>query len=289
MKRFFRNTSRDVTRLRNSLRIGVFDSGIGGLTVVKRLLEAFPEGVSLHYFADTARVPYGSKPVETLRRYVREIFDFFTQLGVDAIVTACNTSDSILSQREKTELTTPYFSIIDPTAKFLGETAPDKSTVAVIATENTVKKSLYLRRLFRYESISKILQRACPLFVPLIEEGIWEGEIVDSIVKYYLTDLAKIQPDFLILGCTHYPFIRSSIESLLSPRTRIIDPAEYIVKNVADWATISSHDSSTVEYYVSGNIRFFQEILGRYLGKAENVRGVDLTSSGIALKERVTS
>jgi glutamate racemase len=112
--------------------------------------------------------------------------------------------------------------------------------------------------------ISKILQRACPLFVPLIEEGIWEGEIVDSIVKYYLTDLAKIQPDFLILGCTHYPFIRSSIESLLSPRTRIIDPAEYIVKNVADWATISSHDSSTVEYYVRISLfQRFWNILGR--------------------------
>jgi len=276
-----------VTGLRSRLRIGIFDSGIGGLTVLKRLLEAFPEGVNFHYFADTARVPYGSKPIETLQRYLREIFDFFSQLNVDAILTACNTSDSILSQREKSELGVPYFSIIDPTVRTLGESAPKESTVAVIATENTVKRSLYLRRLFHYENLTTIVQRACPLFVPLIEEGIWEGEIVDSIVKYYLTDLARTEPDFLILGCTHYPLIRKSIEAFLPSKTRVVDPAEYIVSDFTDWAEISSTEPSTVDYYVSGNIRFFQEILKRYLRKEENVRGVGLTFAGITLKESV--
>jgi glutamate racemase len=276
-----------VTRLRSRLRIGVFDSGIGGLTVLKRLVETLPEGVSFHYFADTARVPYGSKPVETLRRYVREIFDLFAHLNVDAIVTACNTSDSILTQSDKAELGVPYFSIIDPTVRRIGESAPDNSTVAIIATENTVKKSLYLRKLFRYESFSKIVQKACPLFVPLIEEGIWEGEIVDSIVKYYLNDFAEIEPDFMILGCTHYPFIKNSIERFLPSKTKVVDPSEYIVRDVADWATILSPEPSTVDYYVSGNTRIFQDILKRYLGRFENVKGVDLNVTGINVRGRV--
>ncbi|MBN2219888.1 MAG: glutamate racemase [Kosmotogaceae bacterium] len=273
--------------MRSRLKIGVFDSGIGGLTVLKKLMEAFPEGVSLHYFADTARVPYGSKPVETLRRYVREIFNLFAHLDVDAIVTACNTSDSILTQNDKSELSVPYFSIIDPTVRRIGESAPNNSKVAIIATENTVKKSLYLRKLFRYESFSEILQRACPLFVPLIEEGIWEGEIVDSIVKYYLNDFAETEPDFLILGCTHYPFIKNSIEKFLPSKTKVVDPSEYIVRDVADWATVLSHEPSTVDYYVSGNIKFFQDILKRYLGRFENVKGVDLNVTGITVRERV--
>lgn len=270
--------------MKNNLNVGVFDSGIGGLTVLKKLTGEFSTGVNFHYFADTARVPYGSKPIQTLRRYISEIFDFFYRIRVDAIVTACNTSDSVLTQKEKNQLPVPYFSIIDPTVKAVGTDAPKNSTVAVIATSNTVKKSLYLRKLFQYENLVEITQKACPLFVPLVEEGIWEGEIVKAIVKYYLSDINRFEPDYLVLGCTHYPFIRKTIESNLSSKTKIIDPADHIISDLGKWLEASSASPSSVNYYVSGETSFFQSILQKYLGHSGTVKSVNLTDEGIVVR-----
>lgn len=270
--------------LKDNLKIGVFDSGIGGLTVLKKLLQGFPRGVDFFYFADTARVPYGSKPIETLRGYIGEIFDFFFQLGIDAIVTACNTSDSVLSQREKQNLPVPYFSIIDPTVRTLGSIAPKGSEVSVIATSNTVRRSLYLRKLFRYENLRRITQKACPLFVPIIEEGIWEGEIVDAVVSYYLAEINRMEPDYLILGCTHYPFIRKVIESSISRKTLLIDPADFILVDLISWIGEIDGEESRVTYYVSGNPESFQRVLKRYFQREGDVVPVDLVNERITVK-----
>jgi glutamate racemase len=284
MKKCFRSIFRDVRVLKNSLKVGVFDSGIGGLTVLRNALMEFPFGIDFFYFADTARVPYGSKPVATIRRYVHEIFEFFYSIGIDVIVTACNTSDSILTQKEKESLPVPYFSIIDPAVRSIGEIAPANSSVSIIATSNTVKRSLYLRRLFRYDTLSEITQKACPLFVPIIEEGIWEGDMVEAVVHYYLADLGNQRPDFLVLGCTHYPFIRGAIEKSLPPTTRIIDPADFIVLDMKRQLHPSSKEDSTVEYFVSGDTGFFQDVLKRYFGMPGVVKQVDLSRDNIVVR-----
>lgn len=217
-----------------NLDIGIFDSGIGGLTVLKVLLKEMPKGMHFHYFADTARVPYGSKPPETIRRYANEIIEFFSNMDVRAIVTACNTSDSITGDSIKELLDIPYFSIVEPVTRSLGETMKPESSVAIIGTENTVRKSMYLRKLIVFENVLRITQKACPLFVPLVEEGVWEGKLADTVTWFYLNDIKKFEPDYLIMGCTHYPILKDTIKKFLGDRTTIVDPAVPLTASVKD-------------------------------------------------------
>lgn len=141
-----------------------------------------------------------------------------------------------------------------------------------------------MRKLFRYENLRRITQKACPLFVPIIEEGIWEGEIVDAVVSYYLAEINRMEPDYLILGCTHYPFIRKVIESSISRKTLLIDPADFILVDLINWIGEIDGEESRVTYYVSGNPESFQRVLKRYFQREGDVVPVDLVNERITVK-----
>jgi len=241
------------------IRIGVYDSGIGGLTVLKQLLMKIPFGIDFFYFADTARLPYGSKPQEMVRGFISEILSFFRHINVDAIVTACNTTDSLLTEAEKNNLWVPFFSIIDPTIHYLRNNVSDKNSIAIIGTEVTIKRSVYLRKLIIDENISGIFQKACPLFVPLVEEGLSDGELTEWIVTYYLEEIRRISPNYLILGCTHYSYLKTVIEKYLGNGTQIIDPADHVSEKVIEWiGKIETTKKSSVTFYVTGSAEDFK-------------------------------
>ena len=257
-------------RLKN-LDLGIFDSGIGGLTVLRVLLEKLPVGLHFHYFADTARVPYGSKPPETIKKYVGEILDFFGTLNIAAIATACNTSDSLTGDDIRESLDIPYFSIIEPVTTALGESVTPGCSVAIIGTENTVRKSLYLRKLINFSSVIRMTQKACPLFVPLVEEGIWEGRMADTVTSFYLKEIKRFGPDYLIMGCTHYPFLRKAIAKYMGDKVKIVDPADALSDRIEAWAgPRKGLERSEVSFYVSGDLATFKTRMVNLLG--ENFR-----------------
>ncbi|MDI3524060.1 glutamate racemase [Kosmotoga sp.] len=281
------NITKDVEELIGKVDIGIFDSGIGGITVLRELMKSVPTGVRFHYFGDTARVPYGSKPPSEIKKYVHQVFDFFRSLSVEAIVTACNTSDSILSKEEKKSLEVPFFSIIDPVTEALKNDLPINSSVAIIGTRNTIKRSLYLKKLIGSDNICRISQKACPLFVPLVEEGVWEGTLAETIVRYYLRGIKRFAPDYLILGCTHYPFLLKPIKTYLGEDVKVVDPAEYVAREFKAWIENQQNDvDSTVVFYVTGEIVSFTEslkMMGFDNAKIDSVKHVDISSLEEAL------
>lgn len=279
--------TKDVEELIGKIEIGIFDSGIGGITVLRKLMASVPTGARFHYFGDTARVPYGSKPPSEIRKYVHQVFDFFRSLSVEAIVTACNTSDSILSKEEKESLGVPFFSIIDPVTEALKKDLPINSSVTIIGTRNTIKRSLYLKKLIGSNNICRISQKACPLFVPLVEEGIWEGRLAETIVRYYLREIKRFAPDYLILGCTHYPFLLNPLKAFLGETVRIVDPAEYVAREFKRWIEKQQSDvDSSVVFHVTGEIGSFVEslkMIGFDNAKIDSVKHVDISSLEEAL------
>jgi glutamate racemase len=242
-------------------RIGIFDSGIGGITVLKELMNSDIKGVDFIYVADTAHVPYGSKPNRLLHGYIKNILDFLIKSDVSSIICACNTSDSILSQEEKNSLGVDYISVIDSTVGFLSRILKGKNNIAIIGTETTVRRSVYLRKLITIKQIKNVFQKACPLFVPMVEEGLWEGELVEKIVSFYLNDIRDTGIDRLILGCTHYPFLKKSIEKFLGSKVAIDDPSIYLAKQFKQELDIEEDAEIGVEFYVTGDPEMFEEQL----------------------------
>lgn len=244
-------------------RIGIFDSGIGGITVLKELMDRNITGVDFIYVADTAHVPYGSKPKRLLHGYIKNILDFLIKSNVSSIICACNTSDSILSSEEKNSLGVDYISVIDSAVNFLSHKLTGKNNIAIIGTETTVRRSVYLKKLITLEQIKNVYQKACPLFVPMVEEGLWEGELVEKIVSFYLNDIRDIGIDRLILGCTHYPFLKKSIVDFLGSKIVIDDPSAYLAKQVAQGLNIDDTSEIETEYYVTGDPEMFKEQLSK--------------------------
>ncbi|MEA2066600.1 MAG: glutamate racemase [Thermotogota bacterium] len=242
-------------------RIGIFDSGIGGITVLKELLDSDITGVTFIYVADTAHVPYGSKPRRLLHGYINNILDFLIKFDVSSIICACNTSDSILSDEEKSSLGVDYISVIDSAVGFLSRILKGKNNIAIIGTETTVRRSVYLRKLISLKQIKNVYQKACPLFVPMVEEGLWEGELVEKIVSFYLNDIRDIGVDRLILGCTHYPFLKKAIVKFIGSEIAIDDPSVYLAKQFKQEPDKNEDAEIGVEYYVTGDPKMFEEQL----------------------------
>jgi glutamate racemase len=191
--------------------IGVFDSGMGGLTVMRALMARLP-GESFVYLGDTARLPYGTKSADTVRRYAIQAAQALVARGVKLVVIACNTASVSLPQVADALAPLPVIGVIVPGAKAALAAAPT-GPVAVIATEGTVKRGAYIEAIRAQGSDVPIVQQACPLFVPLAEEGLVEGEIVDAVVRRYLEPLLATmpKPQCLLLGCTHYPVLKAAI------------------------------------------------------------------------------
>lgn len=214
-----------------SAPIGVFDSGIGGLTVVRDLIRQLPDE-SIIYFGDTARVPYGPKSPDTVLRYSREVVAFLEKQGVKAIVVACNTATAHALPALRAETGLPILGVIEPGARAAAGTTRT-GRVGVIGTAGTVKSGAYEKEIKRLLPDAQVFSHACPLFVPLVEEGWIDDEATRLIADRYLTPVAEARTDTLVLGCTHYPLLKTVIGRVVGREVRLIDSAEETARETA--------------------------------------------------------
>ena len=204
--------------------IGVFDSGLGGLTVFKALAGRMPEE-SLVYFGDTAHVPYGSKSPEAIARFSTEVARFLAGRGIKLLVVACNTSSAWALPAIRRAVKVPVIGVIEPGARAaLAVTRGGR--IGVIGTEATVKSGAYPKAIKALSPRTKTASQPCPLFVPLVEEGWWAGDVVAAIARRYVVPLRAARVDTLILGCTHYPYLKPVLAKVMGPRVRLIDSAD---------------------------------------------------------------
>lgn len=237
------------------MKIGVFDSGVGGLTVLRAIRERFGK-VDLVYLGDTARVPYGNKSKETVKRYSLECADFLVRQEIDLLVVACNTASSYALDTLREHLSIPVVGVVEPGVKFAVKNSKSKS-VGVIGTKGTIESGSYQTALERYGI--RVYAKACPLFVPVIEEGITDGDIVYSIVEYYLKDLKEKPIDLLILGCTHYPLIKKVIQDYMGERVKVVDSAECVAKDIEPF--VKNEGSSLLELYFTDNSPSIKDLI----------------------------
>lgn len=211
--------------------IGIFDSGVGGLTVVRALRSHLPS-VPVVYFGDTARTPYGNKSEETIRRFAHEDAAFVIGQGATMLVVACNTMSAVaLAALRERFSSVPIFDVISPAVE--AAQADHPSTVAVIGTRATVNSGIYKRQLQEKNTSLNVVELACPLFVPLVEEGMIDAAETRGLVRHYLAPLSVQKPETLILGCTHYPFLNPVIQQEIGNGVRVIDSADVTAQKVA--------------------------------------------------------
>ncbi len=203
--------------------IGVFDSGVGGLTVAREIMRQLPNE-RIVYFGDTARVPYGNKSRETVTKYSRQIVHFLKNQQVKAIVVACNTASAYALEELEHEVDIPIIGVVKPGARAALLTTKNKK-VGVVATEATIHSGIYSRYIEENDAGVSVLEKACPLFVPLVEEGLWEDPVTDEIARRYLSELIDSGIDTLILGCTHYPMLRSTVAKIMGKGVTLVNPA----------------------------------------------------------------
>jgi glutamate racemase len=209
--------------------IGVFDSGVGGLTVAAALARRLP-GERIVYLGDTARLPYGTKSADTVARYTQANVDFLAGRGVKAVVVACNTASALALDRLETRL--PVWGVVEPGAARAVATTRD-GRVGVIATEATVHSDAYGRALARRRPSLLVLSRACPLLVPLVEEGWLDDPVTEAVARRYLEPLLEAGIDTLVLGCTHYPLLSPLLARIAGGGVALVDSAEAVADEVA--------------------------------------------------------
>ena len=252
--------------------IAVFDSGLGGLTVVRELRRLLPHE-DLVYFGDTARVPYGSKTRETVMRFARENCAFLLRLDPKCIVTACNTASAVCLPELAKELPVPILGVVRPGAAAAVEAAGTQELIAVIATEATTASNAYRNAIHALDPDRPVVQTSCPLFVPLVEEGLDPADpIVELALNRYLAPLRRLSPAVVVLGCTHYPMLRLALDRYFGEGVKLIDSAAATVGAVQ--RTLEAMNSLSVRpgggsllCYVSDNPRRFQSVGSRFLGE----------------------
>ena len=258
------------------MSIGVFDSGIGGLTFLKEIRKVLPNE-KIFYFGDTARVPYGEKTKELITRYSKEIVEFLLDKEVSAIVVACNTATALALEELRKTFKIPIIGVIKAGAKTAINTTKS-GNIGVIGTKATVNSKRYEEEIKKLSENVKVIAKACPLFVPAVEEGILDGKLVDQIIKTYLDDFEK-EIDTLILGCTHYPLLKSAIGEIYT-NLNIVDPARETaldLKEILEEKNLLKNDATKnreVKYYVTDGKDKFKEIGIMFLD--ENIEKVEL-------------
>lgn len=262
----------------NSAPIGIFDSGIGGLTVTHSIFERLPHESTI-YFGDTARVPYGPKSPDTVRRYSLEILHWLLGQGVKLVVVACNTSTAHALQALRSESPVPVIGVIEP-----GATAAVAATrvgpIGVIGTAGTIASNAYAKAIHALEPGARVEQVACPLFVPLVEEGWFEHPAAQLIAEEYLGSLREAEVEALVLGCTHYPLLKPLLGQVMGPQVKLIDSAQETARVVASALKEKGLEAAsgapvTHRFVVSDDEARFRVVgsrfLGERLGKAEVV------------------
>lgn len=203
--------------------VGVFDSGVGGLTVVREVMRNLPNE-QIVYFGDTARVPYGSKSRETILGYSRQIVRFLKTQNVKAIVVACNTASAFALEEIRHEWDIPMIGVVKPGAKVACRTTKN-GRIGVIGTKGTIASGIYTEFIRKIRPDAQVIGAACPLFVPLVEENMWKDPLTREMARRYLLPLKEQGIDTLILGCTHYPLLRTVIGEVMGEDVTLVNPA----------------------------------------------------------------
>ncbi|KAA0248162.1 MAG: glutamate racemase [Ignavibacteriota bacterium] len=260
--------------------IGVFDSGIGGLTVVKRLSSTLPNE-SIIYFGDTARVPYGSKSNSTVIEYSIQDTKFLLQKNIKALVVACNTASSIAIPDLKKKFDIPIIGMIEPGSRLALKKSQSKK-IGVIGTRATVSNLAYSKEIKKINSSAQVIEKPCPLFVPLAEEGWINHKATYEVAEEYLKELREEKIDTLVLGCTHYPILSEVIRKVIGSKVTLIDSgiaSSEVIKSELEKLDLLSDSKKTgvQEYYVSDIPAKFKEVAELFLGKEiDHVHKVDL-------------
>jgi len=256
--------------------IGVFDSGLGGLTVVKELIHHLPNE-RIVYFGDTARVPYGTKSGETIIRYSREIVTALLKHKVKIVVVACNTASSLALEVLKNEFDVPVLGVIEPGARKAMEVTRNKR-VGIIATSSTVKSGKYAKKILQLDKDIIVTSQPCPLFVPLVEEGWFDHAVTYQVAQQYLAEMKKKKVDTLILGCTHYPLLKQVLHNVMGSKVQLVDSAQEValqVKQVLSKKQLlrTRLGPGQHTFIVTDEPKQFQRLASRFLGGGvKNVR-----------------
>ncbi|MDA8403107.1 MAG: glutamate racemase [Desulfobacteraceae bacterium] len=233
--------------------IGVFDSGIGGLTVVRAIMDTLP-GYDMIYFGDTARTPYGNKSSKTVIDYSLQNTEFLIKQGAEMIVMACNTASSVATDALQSRFSLPIFEVISPAVNHSLKMTK-KSVIGVIGTRATVASGIYEKKIKERKPEAKVYSAACPLLVPLVEEGWLKRPETRMIVKKYLHPLKMKQIDTLILGCTHYPLLIPIIEHKIGKRVRVISSSTTVAEQIQSFLT--DNPELDREMSKTGHTKFF--------------------------------
>lgn len=266
--------------------IGVFDSGFGGLTVLKALLELIPEADYI-YFGDTARLPYGSKSIETVGRYAQEAAHFLEAQGANFLVIACNTATALALDRIAATSNVPVVGVVEPGAEAAASVS-DSKKVVVIGTDATVSSHAY-RKALRNHGL-EAHEKACPLLVPLVEEGWIEHAVTEQVARIYLSEAFADgfhDADVLVLGCTHYPLLKTLLRQVAPPNVRIVDSAEStaraVLRHMPDLLpadgddTVERRAAPRIKFFATDSVEKFRRLGERFLGRPiEHVEHVDL-------------
>lgn len=261
--------------------IGVFDSGFGGLTVLKALLDVIPDANYL-YFGDTARLPYGSKSVETVARYACEAARFLEQQGAEMLVIACNTATALALPQIKEAASVRVVGVVEPGAE-RAQAASKSGKAVVIGTEATVSSHAYQKALASLKVEAR--EKACPLLVPLVEEGWVDHPVTEQVARIYLQEAFSegfSAADVLLLGCTHYPLIKPLLQRVVPHGVTLVDSAESTALAVKDVLGANENDragdrADQIEFFVTDSIEKFKRLGARFLGRQiESIEHVDL-------------
>jgi glutamate racemase len=274
-----------VRKLSGRATVGVFDSGVGGLTVLRALIDHVPEANYL-YFGDTARLPYGSKSAATVQHYAVGAARYLQEQGAEVLVIACNTATALALDAIEAAVDIPVIGVIEPGAEATAGASRNRKAI-VIGTEATVSSHAYRRALERREVV--VHEKACPLFVPLVEEGWVNHPVTEQVAKIYLGEAFsndRRDADVLVLGCTHYPLIKPLLRRLAPERIAIVDSAESTARAVAELMMKESRTSSDelgetspvkLKFFTTDSAEKFTRLGTRFLGlPVENVIHVDL-------------
>ena len=245
--------------------LGIFDSGLGGLTVVRQIQKVFPR-LPIIYYGDTARVPYGTKSPKTVTHFSRQIIDFLIAQNVQAIVVACNTASAAAVPVLKDEYDIPIYGVVEPGAE-AAFAASKSGRIGVIGTNSTIRTNVYTKAIQSRDNSLSVFGKACPLFVPLVEEGWEEHDVTKQIAREYLNPVLENEIDTLILGCTHYPMLTKTLKEILPAGINIIDSGVAAANELEGKIQVSSDAAPEHKYFVSDTPERFAELAARFLGK----------------------
>lgn len=277
------NPMRNSTKQR---KIGIFDSGVGGITVLREIYRQLPQE-SIIYFGDTARLPYGNRSAAEITQFMREIITWFEEQDVKMVVTACNTSDALALEIIRREFSVPILGLILPGAR---AAVKQGRRIGVMATPATAQSNAYRRAIQEVDPTCQVWQVGCPEFVPLIEQNRAQDPYTREVAEQYLHPLLLQQIDTLVYGCTHYPHLDRVLRSLLPSNVKLVDPAVHVAKAAAQELELLGQTSLTApvatRFCVSGSPEQFTKVAKQWLGCTPKVEKIYLHSSFVPLDSR---